>query len=170
MSSQSLPSESLPTDSGLHPASTRRVSDRLMLWIMAGLLFVVGAVSLARWNEQVSRHPVPDVRPVAERQLLFLDGVNGDVRVVDAASGASVGHFARGEGSFVRGVIRSLTRARSQQVVLPEQPFTLQQYPGGRLILSDPRTGERIELNAFGTTNAGVFVSFFGSIATPAGH
>ncbi len=162
-------SQSLPSDSGLHPAPARRVSDRLMLWIMAGLLFVVGAVSLARWNEQVSRHPVPNIMPTAERQLLFLDGSNGDVRVVDANDGQQVGHFARGEGSFVRGVIRSLTRARSQQAVLPDQPFTLQQYPGGRLILSDPRTGERIELNAFGTTNAGVFVDFFSNAAVNKG-
>ena len=165
-----MSSQSLPSDSGMHPAPARRVSDRLMLWIMAGLLFVVGAVSLARWNEQVSRHPVPDALPVAERQLLFLDGANGDVRVVDAANGSAVGHFARGDGIFVRGVIRSLTRARSQQAVLAEQPFVLQQYPGGRLILSDPRTGERIELNAFGSTNAGVFLNFLGSTSTTAGY
>lgn len=152
----------LPRPSGASqlPAASRRVDNRVMVTIATGLLFVVGAVSLARWQEQVIVHPVPSVAPVATRQLNFIDVPNGGVSVEDVVTHQQVGGFARGEGSFVRGVIRSLVRQRQLRGVSSQAPFLLSQFPDGRLILEDPISGGRIELQAFGATNADVFRAF----------
>ncbi|MEE4204349.1 MAG: photosynthetic complex assembly protein PuhC [Halieaceae bacterium] len=160
-SSQYLPSElSQVNPPARSPAVSRRVDNRVMVTILTGLVFVVGAVSLARWQDQVITHPVPDVAPVATRQLDFIDAANGAVVVRDRVSGQQVAQFASGEGSFVRGVIRSLVRQRQLRGVASQSSFVLSQFPDGRLILEDPLSEGRIELQAFGATNAGVFLDF----------
>ena len=160
-SSQYLPSEVTPASRpAMQPAAPRRVDNRVMLTIITGLVFMVGAVSLARWQEQVITHPPPTVAPVAARQLNFTDAARGGVIVTDALTGEKVGEFTSGEGSFVRGVIRSLVRQRQLRGAASQSAFTLSQFPDGRLILEDPVSQGRIELQAFGVTNAGVFRAF----------
>jgi putative photosynthetic complex assembly protein len=50
-----------------------------------------------------------------------------------------------------------LVRERKRQGLGPEQPFALIGRADGRLTLVDPATGQVIDLESFGPTNASVF-------------
>ena len=149
MSSPSLSS------SAMRPV--RRVSDKLMGLIMSGLLFVVAVVSLARINDQVVETPKPTAPIQMQRSVSFVDEVNGRIRIEDAQSGQSLRILLAGEGSFIRGAVRSLVRARQLASVEMTADFDLILYTDGRFQLSDPLTGEALELAAFGPSNSGEF-------------
>jgi putative photosynthetic complex assembly protein len=118
----------------------------------AAALLVAGA-GLQRHGE---RGPVLK-SPVAEsRTLHFHDDTGGSVTVVDA-NGRLVATFSSGEGSFMRGVLRSLARERRAQNRGAEAPFRLARHVDGRMSLEDPTNGQVVVLDAFGTTNAGLF-------------
>ncbi|MGB0380113.1 MAG: photosynthetic complex assembly protein PuhC [Luminiphilus sp.] len=141
----------------------RRVSDRLMILIMVGLLFVVGAVLLARTTDQVVVVPEPSGELLASRVLSFSDAPDGQIVISDGESGASIRILKSGEGSFIRGVVRSLVRVRQQSGVFSRTGFLLTLYADGRLILLDPLTTQAIELAAFGPTNTGEFLALLPS-------
>jgi len=65
--------------------------------------------------------------------------------------------FPVAEGGFVRGTLRALTRERRQEGQGREAPFRLAAWSNGQLTLDDLATGRRIDLTAFGATNAEVF-------------
>jgi putative photosynthetic complex assembly protein len=92
-----------------------------------------------------------------ERALHFADRSDGGVDVLDATSGRSVAVLEPGEGGFVRVTLRSLARDRKRQGIGAEPVFLLQTTADGRLTLEDSATGQRIDLKAFGPTNAGAF-------------
>jgi putative photosynthetic complex assembly protein len=92
-----------------------------------------------------------------ERALHFADRTDGGVDVLDAASGRSVAVLEPGEGGFVRVTLRSLARDRKRQGIGAAPVFLLQTTADGRLTLEDSATGQRIDLKAFGPTNAGAF-------------
>lgn len=101
-------------------------------------------------------HTAP-AQVVQQRTLQFVDRSDGGVTVQDAASGATVAVLPSGEGGFVRVTLRSLARERRQAGIGPEPVFLLQSSEDGRLTLEDTATGRRIDLKAFGPTNAGAF-------------
>jgi len=94
---------------------------------------------------------------VASRDLRFADGADGSVIVTDARDNSPVETFV-GENGFIRGTLRALARTRRQEGIGPTDPVRLAAWSDGRLTLDDTRTGQRIELQAFGTTNAEAFV------------
>jgi putative photosynthetic complex assembly protein len=53
--------------------------------------------------------------------------------------------------------LRAMARERRKQGLGAEPAFELIARADGRLTLSDPATGERVDLESFGPTNAGVF-------------
>ena len=65
-----------------------------------------------------------------------------------------------GEQGFFRGALRALARDRIARKIGPEQPFKLISRTDGRLTLFDPVSGQRVDLESFGPTNAGVFAQF----------
>ena len=146
-----IPSQTV--DGQRSAATVRRVNDRLMFVIMAGLLFVVGFVSLATQTDTVVTAPAPLGGLVTNKLLQFVDDSEGSVVAIDGPSGEVVTRFPSGEGSFVRGVLRSLVRARNAQGLPQAATFNLALYSDGRLILSDPDTTQSIDLVAFGATN-----------------
>jgi putative photosynthetic complex assembly protein len=125
------------------------------LWLIAVLMALALVVTAAwRWSGAAMSEPQAPVSIV--RTLYFVDLPDGAIDVTDAASGAQV-LVLRGEQGFVRGALRSLVRGRRQRGLGPQAPFELSRHLDGRLILSDPATGQRIDLEAFGPTNAGAF-------------
>jgi putative photosynthetic complex assembly protein len=94
---------------------------------------------------------------VAERQLAFADAADGAVLVRDAASGQPVARMA-GEQGFLRGVLRGLARERRALGVPADRPYRLTLHADSRLLITDPATGQRIDLASFGPDNAAVFV------------
>jgi len=119
------------------------------------LLVTLAGVSMVRLSDTQIRSP--DASPVATRSLRFEDRADGSVAIIDAKSGQEV-ERVQGEAGFLRGALRALARERRKRELGPEAAFELVGRADGRMTLVDPATGERIDLDSFGPTNAGSFV------------
>jgi putative photosynthetic complex assembly protein len=100
-----------------------------------------------------------------EIALEFHDRDDGSVVVMDAADGAVIDVLEPGTNGFVRGMLRSLARARRAVDAGPEAPFYLQRMQSGRLLLSDAVTGQEIDLRAFGPSSVEAFERFLPTAA-----
>jgi putative photosynthetic complex assembly protein len=127
-----------------------------MAWIGVVLLSLLVAVGLARWSGLDPR--TPDAAVQWQRDLQFRDLPSGDVLVLDARTGQTVAQFS-GEQGFLRSTLRALARERQRSSLGKEAPFVLVGRTDGRLTLQDPSTGQRIDLESFGPSNAAVFAS-----------
>jgi putative photosynthetic complex assembly protein len=119
--------------------------------VLAGVLLSVATVRLSGVDVRTA-----DAAAITSRDLRFEDGPAGSVLVLDAASGQVV-EQVHGEAGFLRGSLRALTRERHRRGLGNGPAFTLTQRADGRLTLADPATGERIDLESFGPTNAAVY-------------
>jgi putative photosynthetic complex assembly protein len=90
-------------------------------------------------------------------EMRFEDQADGSVRVIDVATSTVVTVLPSGQGGFVRSSIRSLARERRRFGAGADAPFVLAEGANGRLTLDDPATGIRLDLAAFGPTNAAAF-------------
>jgi putative photosynthetic complex assembly protein len=128
---------------------------RGLLIAMAAMVLVtvvgVGAVRLSG-----TRIHAPDAPAAATRSLRFEDGADGSVAILDGQTGLVI-ERVQGEAGFLRGALRALARERRKRELGSEAAFDLIGRADGRLTLSDPATGERIDLESFGPTNAGTF-------------
>ena len=140
------------------PKRTTDTFPRWVLWSVAGILvFTLGAVALVRITGNG-----PDqlaAATVSERLLRFEDRPGGGVAVIDGETGQLL-TTVTGEQGFFRGALRALTRDRTARKIGSEQPFKLISRTDGRLTLFDPVSGQRVDLESFGPTNAAVFVPF----------
>jgi putative photosynthetic complex assembly protein len=139
--------------------NTQRTPQQLtlpMAWIGVVLLAVLVAVGLARWSGLDPR--TPDAAVQWQRDLQFRDLPGGDIAVLDQRTGQTVARFS-GEQGFLRSSLRALARERHRSSLSSDAPFLLIGRTDGRLTLQDPSTGQRIDLESFGPTNAAVFAS-----------
>ena len=131
---------------------------RWVLWTVGALLvFTLGSVALVRLTGNG-----PDqlaAATVSERLLRFEDRPNGGVAVIDGVTGQLL-TTVTGEQGFLRGALRALARDRNARKIGAEQPFKLISRTDGRLTLFDPVSGQRVDLESFGPTNAAVFAPF----------
>jgi putative photosynthetic complex assembly protein len=126
----------------------------ILFGFLALILLLVGLARFAGLSTHVQDAPVS-----WQRELLFADAPGGQIAVLDYASQREVAHLM-GEQGFLRGVLRALARERKKRNVGPELPFVLSAHTDGRLTLSDPSTGQRIDLESFGPENAAIFSQF----------
>lgn len=108
----------------------------------------------------VGRTTLPPSTAVAAYDLRFADRPDGSV-LVTSADGLPVGTFESGTNGFARGVLRSLARERKREGIGPEPPFRLTRWSDGRLSLDDPSTGEHVDIEVFGPTNAEAFANLW---------
>lgn len=131
---------------------------RWVLWTVGFLMvFTLGSIGLVRITGNG-----PDqlaAATVSERLLRFEDRPDGGVAVIDGITGQLL-TTVTGEQGFLRGAIRALARDRTARKIGAEQPFKLISRTDGRLTLFDPVSGQRVDLESFGPTNAGVFAPF----------
>jgi putative photosynthetic complex assembly protein len=97
--------------------------------------------------------------PAAETRLLRFSDAPGGVVKVESVDGVVVASYGSGEGSFLRGVLRSFARDRRGSDVATDVPFELTRHADGRTSLKDTASGQIVVLDAFGTTNAAFFAS-----------
>lgn len=121
-----------------------------------GALLLVTLVGVAAVRLSGADIREPDAAAVATRSLRFEDRPDGSVAVLDAVSGRQV-RAIQGEAGFLRGALRAMARERRKQGLGSAPAFELIARADGRLTLSDPATGERVDLESFGPTNAGAF-------------
>jgi putative photosynthetic complex assembly protein len=136
------------------PATQAQGLNRPMAWIGVMLLAMLVAVGLARWSGLDPR--TPDAAVQWQRDLQFTDLPSGDIAVLDHRTGQQVAQFS-GEQGFLRSTLRALARERQRESLGKEAPFLLIGRTDGRLTLQDPSTGQRIDLESFGPSNAAVF-------------
>jgi putative photosynthetic complex assembly protein len=121
-------------------------------------LFCVAAVRLG------PSVPEPTVRPIAVRDLHFIDQVDGSILVVDANGDQAIDTVQPGTGGFVRASLRGLVRDRRRWGIGQEPPFRLARMADGGIILADPSTGREVNLVAFGQTNMAAFSKWIDSL------
>jgi len=125
--------------------------------ILAGLA-IIGMTLLAVGSPQTPSVVARGLEiPQQERLVRFEDVSDGSVVIRDAQNNQVLARFPVAEGGFVRGSIRALARERRQEGQGREAPFRIAAWTDGQLTLDDSATGRRIDLTAFGVTNAGVF-------------
>ena len=100
---------------------------------------------------------------IASRDLRFADRSDGAVVVTDAGSGQQV-DVLTGEQGFIRATLRGLARTRRMNGVGAEPPFRLSAWSDGHLTLDDTSNGRRLELLAYGVTNATAFGRLLGPV------
>jgi putative photosynthetic complex assembly protein len=131
---------------------------RWVIWATGLLLaFTLVAVALVRVTGNG-----PDqlaAATLSERLLRFEDRSDGGVAVIDGETGQLL-TIVTGEQGFFRGALRALARDRIARKIGSEQPFKLISRTDGRLTLFDPVSGQRIDLESFGPTNAAAFAPF----------
>jgi len=141
-----------------------------LLGAAALLTVAIGLAATARVTG-VGTLSNPTTAPVESRSLRFEDRPDGGIAVYEAGREARpVEVYEPGGGhGFVRGVLRGLARERKLRGIGREPAFrlTLTRWADGRLSLEDPVTGRRIELDAFGPTNAGSFAELLVAGRTP---
>ena len=137
------------------PDPRRDTMPRAPLLAIGALLLVVllGTASVRLSGSGIR---APDAQPVVQRSLRFEDRPDGSVAVLDAKSGQQI-DSVQGEAGFLRGALRAMARERRKQGLGAEPAFELIARADGRLTLVDPATGERIDLESFGPTNAATF-------------
>jgi putative photosynthetic complex assembly protein len=147
----------------LHPQTVPRGA---LLGAAAMILLSFGLAAAARRNHLA--HPEAGSAPAQQAiEVRFEDRAGGDIAMLDATTGRPLGLVPAGGDGFVRGVLRSMFRTRKleSRALSPrglsqtdrEAGFRLAREADGRLTLSDPRTGRRVDLGSFGPTNAAAF-------------
>ena len=130
----------------------------VLLFAAVGLAWALISV-----NSQGHQGPPqkPDVPIVARASLTVIAGEGGAVVIQHLESMEPLATYAAGEGSFVRGVMRTLVRERVSRSIESEPIFVLELTAAGGLILLDELTGYWIAIEAFGPDNYREFRALF---------
>jgi putative photosynthetic complex assembly protein len=149
----------------MQAAAPSAVFPRIAL-VLAGVVIALtlGGIGMARWSGYDGRQQ--DAQATAQRSLHFQDQPQGGIAIVDASSGATL-ETVYGEQGFLRGTLRAVVRERKLRGLVSDAPLQLIARADGRLTLSDPATGARIDLESFGSTNAAVFARWLPQGAKP---
>ena len=99
--------------------------------------------------------------PVQTLLLRFDDLADGGVAVRNAVDGSQIYKVEPAADGFIRATRRGLARERIRSGIGSETPFKLTRWSDGTLSLLDETSGRRIDLDAFGPTNAQAFAQFF---------
>ena len=141
------------------PIRDKEAIPRVLL--IAMLCLALSSVALVSYARITDRPLVgqPDTADVIASRELVLDGTRlGDVTVHDTNGALLADHDARQAG-FISVVWRGLDRERQVHGIDGNPPVLLEKMANGRLKLSDPATGWRVELAFFGDKNAERFAA-----------
>ena len=134
----------------------RRTLGHPMVWVILAMALL--------WAWGVSREDAHYAPPqqqasltVSSAELVVVDGPRGRIDVLDAQTQATLAVYESGEGSFLRGIVRSLVRERRVRDLDPGGAFNLALLDNGSLVISDPDTGYWMALEAFGVDNRRLF-------------
>jgi putative photosynthetic complex assembly protein len=96
--------------------------------------------------------------PRVSRSLIFRDGNAGEIMVFDQGADRPFTVLDRNKSQFIANTVRLLAEERTRKNAGGRNdPFTLTLWSDGRLSLADNKTGETVELAAFGMDNARSF-------------
>ncbi len=127
---------------------------------LALIIFAVLATALGRWSDVGAVH-MPEAYAVETLLLEFEDLQDGGVAIRQSQTHRLLYKVEPGTNGFIRGTIRGLARERLRSGIGPDHPFILTHWNNGSISLLDDTTGRRIDLDAFGVTNAQAFAQLF---------
>jgi putative photosynthetic complex assembly protein len=141
-------------------AQTQRNPDyisRMFILVVASMvLLTLAAVGSAGWWRDA---PAPSTEvPRISLVLRFIEQPDGGLSVVDMATGREYDHLAAGENGFLRTMIRVIRRDILRTDATISMPFRIEAWQNNRVTLTDSATERRVDLRAFGPTNAEVFI------------
>ena len=127
----------------------------------AASLIVITLVATA-WVSLSGNRPATYVTDnvVTSVDLLFVDLDDGSLEVLDAANGNTLGTLEPDADGFLRSTLRAMARARRAAGEDVDAAFAIKQTSDNRLLLVDTVTDQRVDLWAFGPTNAAAFARF----------
>lgn len=126
--------------------------------LFAAMAMVLGSLALVAYSRLTDQGPPPDTGiVVASRDLRFADRPDGGISVFASGQAEPIDIVAPASNGFIRGTLRGLNRDRRREDLAADVPFRIRAYADGRLTLEDLSTGRRIDLIAFGQTNAEAF-------------
>ncbi len=133
--------------------------------LRAAIALMVVSVLAAVWGRQTGQGVMLTAPATAaeERHLSFTDAPDGVLRIADATSGQVVALLSTGQDGFIRGVLRGLSRGRAVNRMTGGDVYVLTRWDDGRLSITDPVSGERFDLNAFGSDNLRAFAQLLTS-------
>ena len=132
----------------------------VLIGAAALLSFALGATLLAR-NSGLGEVHMPSQQAYQVLDLAFLDDADGGVSIVDASNGKVLDRAKPGTNGFLRGALRGFAQERLRGGLGRSEPFTLTRWRDGTLSLQDKATNRRIDLDAFGPTQAQTFAHLF---------
>ncbi|WP_407522617.1 photosynthetic complex assembly protein PuhC [Methylobacterium oryzisoli] len=135
---------------------TTRVPRSQVVRILLLTGFAVVAVAIGRVSD-VGTTRLPEAQAVQVLDLTVQDRSDGAVALSDARDGRLVATVQPGEDGFLRAALRVMAQARLREGLPREPPFRLTRWDNGTLSLDDLASGRRINLEAFGPTNAAAF-------------
>jgi putative photosynthetic complex assembly protein len=134
---------------------------RGVLIATGALILFALAVTFYGRSADVGVVHMPAMQPYQTVRLHFVEQDDGGIAINDASDGAVLARVAPGANSFLRSLMRGLARARNRSNIGPETPFTLTRWANGTMSLTDETTGRRVDLDAFGPTQAETFAKIF---------
>ena len=135
--------------------------------IIATGLLMLSSLIIAGVARQTRLAAAAEETPAPQTALLLTFGETEDGNLTVERSDGTALSVAPESHGFVQGVLRTFTRARQRAQKDVAAPLELGLYANGSLMLSDPETGERVELDSFGPTNRQAFARLF---AAPRGE
>jgi putative photosynthetic complex assembly protein len=132
----------------------------VLLGAFALVCFSIIATAAARVSDVGTVH-MPQRRAVETLALAFVDRDDGGIDVIDAIKGSSISSVEPGTNGFIRATLRGLVRERKRSNIGPATPFLLTRWNDGAITLEDRETNRKLDLDAFGPTNAGAFARLF---------
>ena len=138
------------------PDHTTRVPRSQIVRVVLLTGFAVGAVAIGRLGD-IGTTRLPEAQAVQVLDLTVQDRSDGAVALSDARNGSLVALVQPGQDGFLRAALRVMAQARLREGLPREPPFRLTRWDNGTLSLDDLASGRRINLEAFGPTNAAAF-------------
>lgn len=139
------------------PFGDKPIPRPLLIGVGVMLALVIVLVGVAKMSGYKLGLPPAEAVAIDSRDVIFIDQPDGGVLVLEAGSRAKIDVLAPGAYGFVRGAMRALAREHRGLERGEDAPFRLTAWNDGRVTLDDLTTQSRIELKAYGPTNAEAF-------------
>ncbi|GJD99129.1 photosynthetic complex assembly protein PuhC [Methylobacterium isbiliense] len=138
------------------PDHTTHVPRSQIVRAMLLMAFAVAAVAIGRLGD-IGTTRLPEAQAVQVLDLTVQDRSDGAVALSDARNGSLVALVQPGQDGFLRAALRVMAQARLREGLPRDPPFRLTRWDNGTLSLDDLASGRRINLEAFGPSNAAAF-------------
>jgi putative photosynthetic complex assembly protein len=137
---------------------------------IAILVLVTVTILLAAFARQTGIGRTPDAPIVVQsRSIVLQPAPDGRMLVLDAKTGDTIEALPSANEGFVAGIWRAVKFDRDRQRIDLAAPLEIVLSMDAGLLLIDPQTGVRLQLEAYGRDNRNTFARFlpaYGSQAT----